>query len=257
MKGIVIQAYSAAFLDPLTIVKGEALKLGRRDDEWPGWIWCTNVAGESRWAPENFLRIAGEQGIALRDYATTELTVQAGEELNLHEHESGWYWATDRQGQEGWVPASHVEVQGITIREARPADAASIASLIQELASSIDEQSPISEAYVLEYLGLPEDFVLLAEDSGQVIGLLSYSLRPNLYHAGYGCLIEELVVQASHRSRGIGGVLLEYLMEKMEAWGVEEVSVSVMPDNSEALEFYRRHGMLDEAVFLEKHLADD
>lgn len=257
MKGKVVKAYSAAFPEPLTIVKGERLKLGRKDDEWPGWMWCTNSAGESRWVPENFLRAAGDQGIALRNYTTTELTVQEGEELSLYEYESEWYWVSDRHGRTGWLPASHIQVQGICVREARPADAASIVSLVQELASRLGEQSPLSEAYVLEYLSLPGNYILLAQDAGRVIGLLSYSMRPNLYHAGYSCLVEELVVQASQRNRGVGSVLLRYLIRKMEAWGAEEISVSVMPDNSEALDFYRRHGMLDEAVFLEKHLSDE
>jgi ribosomal protein S18 acetylase RimI-like enzyme len=32
-----------------------------------------------------------------------------------------------------------------------------------------------------------------------------------------------------------------------------EVSVSTMPSNSKAIEFYKAHGMTDEAVLLEKH----
>ncbi len=32
-----------------------------------------------------------------------------------------------------------------------------------------------------------------------------------------------------------------------------EVSVTTMPDNQGAIRFYKRHGLVDEAVFLEKH----
>jgi ribosomal protein S18 acetylase RimI-like enzyme len=40
-----------------------------------------------------------------------------------------------------------------------------------------------------------------------------------------------------------------------QASGWAEISVGVMRDNLRAQEFYRRHGLLDEALLLEKHLG--
>jgi ribosomal protein S18 acetylase RimI-like enzyme len=34
-----------------------------------------------------------------------------------------------------------------------------------------------------------------------------------------------------------------------------EVSVTTLPDNQEAIAFYKSHGMVDEAVYLEKHFS--
>jgi ribosomal protein S18 acetylase RimI-like enzyme len=141
----------------------------------------------------------------------------------------------------------------IEVRTAQNKDAAAILKLIGELAESIDERSPLTIEYILSYLATPGSTVLLAENDGNVLGLLSSSLRPNLYHGGNSCLIEELVVDQSVRGQGVGGLLLDALLESLQAKECAEVSVSTMPDNLGALKFYKTHGFVDEAIFLEKH----
>jgi hypothetical protein len=81
------------------------LTAGEKESEWPGWIWCTNRCGESRWVPEAYLLKQGEDCIAFRDYDATELTVRTGEDLLVGEEVSGWTWCTNQAGQSGWVPA--------------------------------------------------------------------------------------------------------------------------------------------------------
>jgi ribosomal protein S18 acetylase RimI-like enzyme len=147
--------------------------------------------------------------------------------------------------------------QGVTIRNATPDDARAIASLIGELAQSIGEASPVSDAYARIYLAAAGSGILLAEDSDDVAGLLSYSIRPNLYHAGPSGLIEELVVRADMRGRGIGKALLAEALRLFELMGCAEASVSTMRDNEAAQRLYRSMGMIDEAVLLEKHFGSD
>jgi len=142
----------------------------------------------------------------------------------------------------------------LQIRRGGPDDAGAIVRLIRELATAYGEESPVTEAYTREYLSSPGSYVLLADREGQSIGLLSYTIRPSLYHAGSTALIEELVVQASERGRGVGSALLSGLLSELDHSGVVEVSVSTMPDNQRAKRFYQDHGLVDEAVFLEKHL---
>ena len=143
----------------------------------------------------------------------------------------------------------------VTIREAHIQDTPAMVRLIRELATTSGESSPITEAYVASYLSSTTSTILLAEMDQQVIGLLSYSLRPDLYHAATTCLIEELIVQETERSKGVGGLLLEELLARLTALECAEVSVTTMPDNTDAIKFYRRHGLTDEAVFLERHLG--
>lgn len=145
----------------------------------------------------------------------------------------------------------------VKVREAGPGDEASITALIHELAAGHGDTSPLTADYAREYLLAPGCHVLLAERGGRAAGLLSYSVRPNLYHAGSSALIEELVVAAGARGGGVGGALLEHLLAHLEATGCAEVAVSTMPDNEGAQRFYRAHGLLDQAVLLEKHLGPD
>jgi ribosomal protein S18 acetylase RimI-like enzyme len=143
----------------------------------------------------------------------------------------------------------------IEIREAQPGDEPLVAGLIQELAENSGEVSPITEAYVTTYFSFPGGHVLLAEEEGRAIGLLSYDIRPDLYHAASSGLIEELVVLRSERGRGVGSALLTEVLRRLAAAGCVEVSVTTMPDNKAAQRLYRAHGLVDEALFLETHLA--
>jgi ribosomal protein S18 acetylase RimI-like enzyme len=142
----------------------------------------------------------------------------------------------------------------VRVREAGPGDEAAIADLIQELAAAGGDSSPVTEDYAGEYLSTPGSYVLLAQRAGRVVGLLSYSVRPNLYHAGPAAFIEELVVAEPERGQGVGSALLRHLLAYLEATTCVEVSVTTLPDNEGAQRLYRAHGLVDEAVFLEKHM---
>lgn len=140
-----------------------------------------------------------------------------------------------------------------TLREASVEDAANVTRLVQELAESGGEHSPIDEGYVRYFLAQPHCHILLAKMEGRTIGLLSYLLKPDLYHAGDTCTITELIVKEDFRDRGVGSLLMEYLIENMKSQGCVEISVSTMTGNRGAIEFYKKHGLVDEAVLLERH----
>jgi ribosomal protein S18 acetylase RimI-like enzyme len=139
----------------------------------------------------------------------------------------------------------------LILREANRDDAAVIVRLVRELAD--EEGSDLTETYAAEHLSFPGCGVLLAEVDGKVAGLLAYSVRSDLYHASPTCLIEELIVQEAYRGQGVGGALVEELFRRARIQGCAEVSVTTMPDNHRAIKFYRSHGLVDEAVYLEKH----
>jgi ribosomal protein S18 acetylase RimI-like enzyme len=141
----------------------------------------------------------------------------------------------------------------IDIRQATAGDGPAIAEMIQELAAAGDDVSPVTPAYAEDYLRAAHSQVLLAEEAGQPVGMLTYSVRPNLYHAGPSAMIEELVVRGGSRGRGVGSALLTEVVARLVEIGCTEASVTVMPDNEAAQRLYRRHGFVDEAVFLERH----
>ncbi|MFN2134397.1 MAG: SH3 domain-containing protein [Candidatus Promineifilaceae bacterium] len=110
--GIVTADHAARPGPVLAARAGDKLRRGRRDTEWPGWIWCENEEGVGGWAPESFLEGAGEWVVLRRDYDATELSVSTGERLLLGQEVLGWWWAKAESGEEGWVPAGKITVNG-------------------------------------------------------------------------------------------------------------------------------------------------
>ncbi len=144
-----------------------------------------------------------------------------------------------------------MNISQITVREATHTDAADIVRLIQ---ASDDKGSPITEGYVHEYLDTPKSNVLLAEQDGNPVGLLSYSIRPDLWHATICCFIEEITVEESERGKGIGTALIKFVMERMKQSNCAELVLTVDRDNIGAQRLYRRLGIDEELLCLEKHL---
>jgi ribosomal protein S18 acetylase RimI-like enzyme len=140
----------------------------------------------------------------------------------------------------------------LTIRPAEAGDAARIVELIRQMG----QDSPLTADYVLHYLSGAGRNILLARRGEEVLGLLSYSVRADLYHAGNSVLIEELVVEERHRGEGIGGALLNAVLEKVPDLECRELCLAVMPDNADAIRLYRRYGLTEEALFLERHFEE-
>jgi GNAT superfamily N-acetyltransferase len=88
-----------------------------------------------------------------------------------------------------------------------------------------------------DVLKRPDMIVLVAEESmGRVVGLISISHRPQLRLAGTLVSVDELVVAADARGKGIGRALLneaKHLAEKLGACRIEL-------ETNRARESYRR-----------------
>ncbi len=111
LQGNVIKPYQAPFPDPIVVRKGEQVMLdASKHTDIPGWVWCVAASGKSGWVPSSFLIITGSVGLLKRDYNAIELTVQPGDELELHEQESGFWWVTHEDGRLGWVPEECVRI---------------------------------------------------------------------------------------------------------------------------------------------------
>ena len=141
--------------------------------------------------------------------------------------------------------------------EAGLGESGEIIRLVQELAQESGEQSALDFKDVADYLLFPGCTILLAEAGGETVGLLSYAVRPNLYHARECCVIDELVVSRGARGKGVGSALISEVIRRGIEAGWAEVSVSTLADNQPAIDFYRRYGLTDEALLLERHLQPD
>jgi ribosomal protein S18 acetylase RimI-like enzyme len=80
------------------------------------------------------------------------------------------------------------------------------------------------------------DHLLVALDGGTVVGLTGYLLVEG------DAEVEPLVVRKTHRGRGIGTMLLDALVRRLESTGVKYLSVRPVIRNVKAIEFFRTHG---------------
>ncbi len=106
-----IKPWAVHYPDPIRGAAGDRLALGRRDDEYPGWVWATAADGRAGWVPENWLQVEGEQGILQRDYTAAELPMAPGDVVSGSLELNGWLWARNAAGEQGWVPMDCLSIE--------------------------------------------------------------------------------------------------------------------------------------------------
>jgi GNAT superfamily N-acetyltransferase len=134
----------------------------------------------------------------------------------------------------------------LKIRPATPADAATIATLVRELA---DYEKLLHEAK-----GEPADFrrelespnpvfqVLIADWDGQPAGFALYFFNFSTFVARPGLYLEDLFVRPALRSHGIGRALLRELAHVAQARNCGRMEWAVLDWNEPALKFYQTLG---------------
>ena len=141
----------------------------------------------------------------------------------------------------------------IRIRYATAADVDDVERLIREMARALGDRFEMGDGYPAVFLAHPDTGIVLAELGGRAVGLLAYSIRPNLFHGGPAGVIEEFVVEADVRRRGIGTALLDHILSLFEEKECVEVSLNTDLDNVRAQAVYRRVGLTEESLQLAMH----
>lgn len=138
------------------------------------------------------------------------------------------------------------------IRLAQAKDAPHVVRLMKQLeAFAHGDVGPGIEGRFKYMLTLTHFNVLVAEDDDQVIGLITASRRPTLWHAGPVALIDELIVDQTTRGQGIGEALIDAVVNWARKHGASEVEVSTEKDNEAAQAFYQDHGFQHKSMLLE------
>jgi hypothetical protein len=100
-----VTGHASSYPEPISFTAGDRLILGRRDTEYPGWIWVTVPGGREGWAPQAYIRLQSRtEGIAACAYTARELDTTAGQRLIVHKELNGWLWVENDEGECGWVP---------------------------------------------------------------------------------------------------------------------------------------------------------
>ena len=135
--------------------------------------------------------------------------------------------------------------EAVTIREARAEDTAALVALLAQLFAIEADFAfdPPVQARGFDLLrARPDATILLAEARGRAVGMCTVQLTASTARGGLSAGVEDVVVDAPWRGRGVGRALLD----AAEAWarGRGAVRIALLADetNLPALDFYDRLG---------------
>ena len=127
----------------------------------------------------------------------------------------------------------------ITLRDAAPADAERLASLLT------DEGYPAGATDLvarIERFATADSRVTVAEASGEVIGFIAFHLVPRFEHSDRFVRIVALVVDAGVRERGIGRLLIADVERVAREAGAAWVEITAGHHRPEARQMYESLG---------------
>ncbi len=138
------------------------------------------------------------------------------------------------------------------IRQAKAEDTADVVRLMKQLEEFAHGKVGLGVEGRFKFMLTLSNFnVWVADDDDQVIGLITASLRPTLWHAGPVALIDELIVDHAARGQGVGRALIDAIVTWARKRGASEIEVSTEKDNEAAQAYYLRQGFEHESVLLE------
>ena len=118
----------------------------------------------------------------------------------------------------------------VNIREATINDQAEVFNLLRQLITSTLPESPINQPGAIEtFRKIVEDeqgTILVAEEDGQMLGLVTLSYPVAIRCGGSYSCIEEFIVTEQARGKGVGSKLLKAAIRKAAENGSYELQVN-------------------------------
>jgi ribosomal protein S18 acetylase RimI-like enzyme len=137
----------------------------------------------------------------------------------------------------------------ITIRRARREDVDKIVAMLADDALGKARErieTPLPDGYFQAFARLDADSsikLVVAEEAGAVVGCLQLCILPGLSSQGASRgLIEDVRVDSSRRSRGIGEQLVRWAVGEARARGCKLVELLTHQTRVDAQRFYERLG---------------
>lgn len=140
----------------------------------------------------------------------------------------------------------------LTIRRARPGEAALALGFVRELAEyeKLTHEAVATEAMIDAALfgESPRVFCDFAEWDGAPVGFALWFLNFSTFSGRSGIYLEDLFVRPAFRGRGIGKALMVHLARQCAANGWARLQWSVLDWNTPSIDFYKSLGgvLMDE-----------
>lgn len=128
----------------------------------------------------------------------------------------------------------------ITIRTAGTEDAAAIAELLDQL--DYPGTTGFLKEKISQLTGREDARLLVAENNGRAVGVISIHFIPQLALKGDFARISYFVVEAGHRGRGIGTAIENNLEQLARERGCDRIEVHCHSRRTDAHRFYLEAG---------------
>lgn len=134
----------------------------------------------------------------------------------------------------------------LTIRPARPGDAALIHRFILDLAAyerlAHEVEATVDDLDGALFGPTPRLYADIAEWDGAPVGFAVWFYNFSTFQGRHGIYLEDLYVEPAARGRGIGKALIAHLAKRCVAEGLGRLQWWVLDWNEPAIRFYRAIG---------------
>lgn len=142
----------------------------------------------------------------------------------------------------------------IQIRPVVKGDIDSILPLIQQLWPKKKIHLHQIQSLIQQQLLSRNHHLVVAEQQNRVVGFGSLSRKINLWTEGMVCHIDELVVDYQEQQRGIGTIILNYIIERGLQLGCRRIELDSAYHRKQAHQFYQRKGFVNRAILFSKQV---
>ena len=127
----------------------------------------------------------------------------------------------------------------IRVRPATPQDEADVFRLLPQLLGERIAASEPARALFRELTDSQRGAVLVADEDGTVLGVISVSYNPAMRYGGLYAQVEELVIDEAARGKQIGATLVKAIIAAARERGCKEIGLYPLEGNRP---FYEKFG---------------
>jgi hypothetical protein len=104
MKCLILQPYQREFDPAPRVAQCGVVEFEKLDPRNPAWFFGRDAEGIAGFFPVAWFEVTGSTATAKRDYDATELTVRAGDAVQVLERHGRWARVEREDGTSGWIP---------------------------------------------------------------------------------------------------------------------------------------------------------
>jgi len=133
----------------------------------------------------------------------------------------------------------------VTLRLAKLEDQIKCSELLNVLAEATDDPHENFDTETFrDLISNERGSLVIAEESGKILGMASISFNLALRYNGEYCQLEELIVDQNARGKNVGGLLNEETVRLAKARGCKEFGLYLLESTKHNQTFYEKYGFI-------------